>query len=70
MKPIQLRLKRKTNILKYLPHFYTAEWEINTGTNILTLSDPDNKIININLTELKTSRSKVLKLHLDGKWRM
>lgn len=70
MKPIQLRLKRKTNILTYLPHFYTAEWEINTGTNILTLSDPDNKIINIYLTELKTSRSKVLKLHLDGKWRM
>lgn len=46
------------------------EWEINTGTNILTLSDPDNKIINIYLTELKTSRSKVLKLHLDGKWRI
>lgn len=46
------------------------EWEINTGTNILTLSEPDNKIINIYLTELKTSRSKVLKLHLDGKWRI
>lgn len=70
MKFIQLCLKRKINILKYLLYFYIVEWEINIGINILMLLEFDNKIINIYLIELKILRFKVFKFYLDGKWRM
>lgn len=43
------------------------EWEIRIGTKTLALSDRDNQNINIYLTELRKSRSKVLELHLDSK---
>lgn len=46
------------------------EWEIRIGTKTLALSDRDNQNINIYLTELRTSRSKVLELHLDSKLRI
>lgn len=48
----------------------SREWEIRIGTKTLALSDRDNQNINIHLTELRTSRSKVLDLHLDSKLRI